>query len=133
MAEKITLKEVTFAQKACADHAKLSKEASAAEEIKLAAMMGIFERLLGVKSMDDVAQLSPKDIAAIAKRRLKRGDVELEGFDLELLLKVIQQSKCQRNVSWKQAFIDALGESEAQKIINATPERYSYKAVMVQR
>jgi len=131
MADKITLKEVTFAQKACADHSKLSKEATAAEQIKLAAMMGIFERLLGVKSMDEVAALSPKDIAGIAKRRLKRGDVELEGCDLELLLKVIQQSQCKRNVSWKDEFIKALGEKKATEIINATPERYSYKAVMV--
>lgn len=131
MAEKITMKEVKFAQKACADASTLAQQARNADEVKAAAMMGIFERLLGVKSMDDVAQLSPADIAAIAKKRLKRGDVELEGCDLELLLKVIKQSQCKRNVSWKDEFIKALGESKATEIINATPERYSYKAVMV--
>jgi hypothetical protein len=131
MAEKITIKEVKFAQKACADASAKTKEADNLNEIKAAAMMGIFERLLGVKSMDDVARCSPADIAGIAKRRLKRGDVELEGFDLELLLKVIKQSQCKRNVSWKDEFVKALGESKATEIINSTPERYSYKAVMV--
>lgn len=133
MAEKmkISIAEIKFAQKACADHKTLSSQATAAEQVKAAAMMGIFERLLGVKSSDDVAELSPAAIKAIAKKRLNRGDIEFDGCDLELVLKVIQQSQCKRNVSWKDAFIAELGESKAQELINATPERYSYKAVMV--
>jgi hypothetical protein len=70
MAEKITIKEVKFAQKACADAATLAQQTRNADEVKAAAMMGIFERLLGVKSMDDVAQTSLLRLWA-SQRRLR--------------------------------------------------------------
>jgi hypothetical protein len=125
----ITIKEVRFAIKACNEATRRRHEAEAAEETKAASMMGVFERLLGVKSSSDVSQLSPADIAKLAKQRVKRGDVELEGFELETLLKVIQQSSCRRNVGWKDALIAECGESKAAELQAATAQSYSYKFV----
>lgn len=133
MADKpvITIKEVKFGIKACADAARRAQEADAADEIKKAAIMGVFERLLGVKTAAEVAAMSPDDIAKVAKARVRRGDVTLEGFELDLLLKVIKQSACRRNVAWKDAFVSMLGESEAAKVMNQAPQSYSYKFVEV--
>lgn len=131
MAEKLTKKEISFAIKACADATTTRRAAEAADQVKSAAMMGVFERLLGVKTMAEVAAMSLSDIARVAKGRVKRGDVELEGYELEVLLKVIQESQCRRNVSWKDEFVKALGEAEAAKIIAGTPESRSFKFTAV--
>ena len=129
MAEKITIKEVRAAIKACNTATLKRHEADAADEVKATATMTVFERLLGVKSSSDVAQLSPADIAKVAKARVKRGDVELDGFELETLLKVIQQSSCRRNVGWKDALIAECGESKAAELQALTVPSYSYKFV----
>lgn len=127
----ITLTDLKFAINACVSATKRRQEAEAAEEIKAAAMSGIFERLLGVKSLEEVAAYSPEDIAALAKRRIKKGEVVLDGFELEKLLQVIQQSQAKRNIKWKEAFIAALGAAKAAEIEAATPKSYSYKAAPV--
>lgn len=129
MAEKITLKEVRAAIKACNTATLKRHEAEAADEAKSVAMMGIFERLLGVKSSGDVSQLSPGELAKLAKLHVKRGDVELEGFELDTLLKVIQQSSCRRNVGWKDALIAECGESRSQELQALALPSYSYKFV----
>lgn len=128
----ITVKELKFAIDACATATKRAQESKGAEEIKKAAMTGIFERALGVKSLDDVTPLSPDEIAKIVRRRFKKGEFQLQGFDdVEVLIAVIQKSQERRNISWKDAFIARCGAAAAAEVEKNTPVSYSYKAVKV--
>lgn len=124
----IKLSEVKFAIDACATATKRAAEATAADQIKKAAMCGLFERVLGVKSLDDVAHLSPDEIAKMIRRRMKKGELELEGIDVDVLIAVIQKSQERRNISWKEAFIAKCGAAAAAEVENSTPVSYSYRA-----
>lgn len=126
----VTLKDVTAAAKACREESVARKEAADADAAKKTAYMKVFEALLGVKTEDEVKALSPDKLVRLARRRIKKGDVILDGIDAEVLLeKVIQKSQARRNVSWKDCFVAVLGESKATEIVNATDESYSYKFV----
>lgn len=127
--QTITVKEVKLAIRACAEHTRRASEAAAAEEVKKSAMLGVFERLLGIKNANELASLDPDDIRKIAKARIKRGELELEGFILEELMKVIQLSATRRNVSWKEAFVAELGASKAAKLQEMASPTHSYKFV----
>jgi hypothetical protein len=65
----------------------------------------------------------------VARRRIKQGLVELDGISPEKLLESIQKSKSERRPSWKDCFINVLGESAATQIQDATDETFSYKFV----
>lgn len=126
----ITLKDVRAACKAQAEATDAGRKKDAADKDKKASSMLIFERLLGVMSEDRLRSISPEKLKRLARRRIRAGLVELEGISPEVLLgKVIQKSKSERRPSWKDCFIEVLGESAATKIQEATPETFSYKFV----
>src|ERR1051326_2935755 len=129
--EKLTIKlsEVRFAVRACETAGAKQREADAADEIKKAAMLTVFEPLLGVKSLAQLQLMSRDEICKLAQRRVKKGEVELEGFELAQLFDVIEQSACRRNVSWKEAFLAELGEARAKELQGQAMPSYSYKFV----
>jgi hypothetical protein len=127
--ETITLREVRFAIKACSDHSELSKKAEVAENVKKAAMMGVFERLLGIKTEQELKDLDADKLAKIARRRLRAGDVVLDGIDEETLFRVIKHSQARRNVAWKDVFVRECGEARAADILENAAEMHSYKFV----
>lgn len=128
IAEKISLAEVKRASRACRVSTEKRREHESAEAEKKVAMMVIFEKLLGIKSEADVAEMSPEAIQKLGRKRIRAGLVELDGIEAEVLLeKVIQKSQSRRNVSWKDVFIGLEGESKATDIIANTPESFSYK------
>jgi hypothetical protein len=126
----LSLKDVREACIASKKYGAAVAISKAAEEKKKKAAMVVFEALLGVKSEDDVRSLSPEQLKRLARRRISRGLVVVEGLDVEVLLeKVIQKSKSERRPSWKDCFVAALGESKAAEIQNDTAETFSYKFV----
>jgi hypothetical protein len=126
----LTLKDVREACVASKKYGAAVAISKAAEEKKKKAAMVVFEALLGVKSEDDVRSLSPDQLKRLARRRIGRGLVVVEGLDVEVLLeKVIQKSKSERRPSWKDCFVAALGESTAAEIQANTAETFSYKFV----
>jgi len=126
----VSLKDVRAAAKACTEASSARKTAESAEAGKKSAMMKIFEPLLGVKTEDEVAALSPEALAKLAKKRIRAGLVEFNGIDAEVLLnQVIQKTQSRRSVSWKDAFIAELGASKATELTEATDESFSYKIV----
>jgi hypothetical protein len=132
MAE-ILLSDIRAAAKACTEHGKKRKEAESAEAKKKSAMMKVFEPLLGVKTEEEVAALSPAEIKKLAKQRhrdglftMQRGGMSLD----ELVDQVIQKTQSRRSVSWKDAYINELGASKATALSEATDESFSYKFVI---
>ena len=128
----ISIKDVRLAIKACANATQRRHEAENAEEARTAAMLAVFEPLLGVKSTAQVALMSREEIVKLASRRVKKGEVSLDGFELGQLFEVIQQSSCRRNVSWKDALIAELGEQKATELQKQARASYSYKFVSVE-
>jgi hypothetical protein len=126
----ITLANIKKACKAHKEYSAADRARKKKEEAKKAAAMAVFEALLGVKSEDEVRAMSPGEFKRVARRRIRAGLVELRGVDVDVLLdQVIQKSKSERRPSWKDCFVDVLGESAATQITNATPESFSYKFV----
>jgi hypothetical protein len=124
----ITLKQVKFAAMACRHATDARKAADVSETQKKSAMMAVMEPLLGIKSESELQALSPEELRARARRRIRQGLVELNGISSECLLEdVIQKSQSRRSVSWKDEFIAVLGESKATSVINDTAESFSYK------
>lgn len=124
----VSLKSVRRAAKACKEATEARKEAEACDAEKRAAMMTVFQSLLGVKSEDEVASLSPDALIKLARKRIRAGLVQLDGIDAEKLLdQVIQKTQSRRSVSWKDAFIAELGASKATELTEAAEESFSYK------
>jgi hypothetical protein len=130
---EILLKDIRAAAKACTEASKTRKEAESADARKKSAMMKVFEPLLGVKTEEEVAELSPDEIKKLAKQRHRDGLFTLErgGMSLdELVNQVIQKTQSRRSVSWKDAYINELGASKATALTEATDESFSYKFVI---
>lgn len=125
----VSAKDISAAAKACKAHSQAASAASEAESGKKAAMMKLLEPLLGIKSWDELAAMSPDKIKRVARQRVNVGLVELEGIELDALLEAIVKSQERRNVSWKDQYIAELGESAATRIIDDTDPSYSYKIV----
>jgi hypothetical protein len=128
----ITMKQVKAACKAAKEATAAGRVKDTADKNKKAAYMLVFEALLGVKSEDEVRDLSPEEFNRLARRRIRSGLVQFEPGMIsadELLDKVIQKSKSERRPSWKDCFVKVLGESAATKVQEATPETFSYKFV----
>jgi hypothetical protein len=130
----VTLKDVKKACRAQSRAAAAGKVKDAADAKKKAANMKVFEALLGVKTEDEVRDLSPAEFKRIARARIRAGQVQVKGIDAEdLLEKIIQKSKSERRPSWKDCFIAVHGESKATEIQEATPESFSYRFVSQDR
>jgi endonuclease YncB( thermonuclease family) len=125
-------REIKQACRAYKKYAKANKAKEAAEASKKTAAMAVFEKLLGVKSEDEVRAMSPEEMKSVARRRIRQGLVTLEPGTIsltDLLEKVIQKSKSERRPSWKDCFIAVHGESKATEIQEATAETFSYRFV----
>jgi len=126
----VTLRDIKQACKAqsYAQATRHAQEVSEAE--KKAAFMKVFEALLGVKAEDEVKAMPPEELRRVARRRIREGLVTVKGIDPDVLLdKVIQKVRSERRAAWKDCFISVCGEAAAIKIVEATPESYSYKFV----
>lgn len=121
--------DVVAARKACRDHSQAMKQASDADEQKKTAMLKVLEPLLGIKSSQELAETSPEKLRRKARERFNAGMVELDGITIDELLDSIEKSQERRNVSWKEAFVERLGESIATSVVNQTDPTFSYRFV----
>lgn len=129
-AKIVTLKQIKDACKAQSAAAAAGRAKDTADKDKKAASMLVFEAVLGIKSEERLRSISPEKLKRLARRRIRAGLVQLEGIDAHQLLdKVIQKSKSERRPSWKDCFVQVLGESAATKVQESTPETFSYKFV----
>ena len=125
----VTLSDVRRAAKACAAAADASNDQRTADDAKKASMLTLFEPLLGIKSSQELAAISPEQMKRKIMARVRSGAVELEGVEMQALLDAIRKTQARRSVQWKEAFIAALGEARAAAVQAEAEETFSYKVV----
>ena len=104
-------------------YAEAKKRATAAEKELNFRRQSLAEKVLGVKSSDELKQLSPKQVENRYAARLEAGDWKPErGAPAFTFLKTNQGSY----PSWSQLYIKEFGETAAAEIRARTPITYSY-------
>lgn len=106
------------------DYAKAkAKIASVEKDIKLA-RISLAEKVLGLKSEDDLKELTPAQVDKLFEKRRQAGDWKLERGAPEFAFVKTSQG---RYPAWAQLFKQEVGDTAAARIIAETPERYSYR------
>lgn len=117
---KDELLELADWERKCAD---AKKKASAAEKELEFRRLSLAERVLGVKSKDELKALSPEKVQKLFAQRLTAGDWRRErGAPVFAFVKTNEG----RYPAWSQLYIDELGETAAAQIKAETPLAYSY-------
>ena len=104
-------------------YADAKKRAGAAEKEVKFRRLSLAERVLGVKSEDELKELSPKTVEKRSAARLEAGDWKPErGAPSFTFIKSHQGSY----PKWKEFYIEQFGETAAAKIATEAPIVYSY-------
>jgi hypothetical protein len=103
--------------------ADAKKRASAAEKELAFRRLSLAEKVLGVKSADELKKLSPREVEKRHASRLERGDWKPErGAPAFTFAKTSEG----RYPSWSQIYADEFGETAAAEIRSKTAITYSY-------
>ena len=117
---KDELLELAEAEKS---HAAAKKKASSAERDVKICRMRLAEKVLGIKTEDELKALSPQQIEKKIAKRLEAGDWQPGRNAPEFSF---VETKAGRYPAWAQIFKSKFGESEADRISNETPMSHSY-------
>jgi hypothetical protein len=104
-------------------YADAKKKASAAEKELNFRRQSLAEKVLGLKSSDELKKLPPEKVQKILAQRLANGDWKPERGAPDFTFSKTSQG-CYP--SWSQLYIDELGETAAAAIRANTPITYSY-------
>ena len=104
-------------------YAEAKKKVSSLEKELDFQRMALAEKVLGVKSKDELKKLSPAQVEKLFTKRLEAGDWKPErgapGFSFV-------KSNEGRYPAWAQLYVQELGETAAARIKAETPVSYSY-------
>jgi hypothetical protein len=103
--------------------ADAKKKASAAEKEVKFRRIQLAEKVLGVKSEEDLKQLDPSKVLKLFTKRFEVGDWRPERGAPEF--RFIKTSEG-RYPAWAQLFVAEMGETAAARIKAETPLTYSY-------
>ena len=81
------------------------------------------EKVLGIKSSEELKALSPKEIEKLYAKRLTAGDWKPERGSPAFVFRKTSEG---RYPAWKQLFVGLQGEAAAAEIQSNTPPIYSY-------
>ena len=104
-------------------HADAKKKVSAVEKDLEFRRQSLAEKVLGVKSKDELKRLSPEQVLKIYQRRWEREEWRTERGAPEFAFVKTSQG---RYPAWREVFIGELGETAAARISAETPTTYSY-------
>lgn len=104
-------------------HADAKKKVSAVEKDLEFRRQSLAEKVLGVKSKDELKRLSPEQVLKLYQRRWEREDWRAERGAPEFVFVKTSQG---RYPAWREVFIGELGETAATRISAETPTTYSY-------
>lgn len=104
-------------------HSDAKKKVSTAEKELEFRRMQLAEKVLGVKSKDELKELSPKEVDRLGAKRFEHGD-----WKPERGAPVFSFSKTSsgRYPAWRALFVAELGETAAAQISLETPLQFSY-------
>lgn len=100
------------------------KKVSEAEKELAFRRQSLAEKVLGIKSADDLKALAPDRVHKLFLKRLESGDWRPERGAPEFSF---TKSNEGRYPSWSQLYIEELGETAAARVRAETPLTYSYK------
>jgi hypothetical protein len=104
-------------------YADAKKKVSAAEKELSFRRIALAEKVLGVKTADELKRLTPNQVQRLYAQRLTNGDWKAErGAPVFAFSKTNEG----RYPSWSQLFSEELGETAAAEIRANTPVTYSY-------
>lgn len=103
--------------------ADAKKKASAAENELAFRRLSLAEKVLGVKSADELKKLSPREVERRHDSRLAAGDWKPERGAPEFAFTKTSEG---RYPSWSQIYAEKFGETAAAEIRSKTPTTYSY-------
>jgi len=103
--------------------ADAKKKASAAEKELKFRRLALAEKVLGVKSEDDLKALTPAQVEGRLSKRLDAGDWKPERGAPAFAFSKTNEG---RYPSWSQLYIEELGETAAARVRAETPVTYSY-------
>lgn len=104
-------------------YADAKKKASLAEKELEFRRQSLAEKVLGVKSKDELKLLSPEQIQKLFTKRWESGIWKAERGAPEFHFSKTSSGKYP---AWRALFIDELGETAAARIATETPTTYSY-------
>lgn len=104
-------------------YADAKKKAAAAEKELAFRRQSLAEKVLGLKSADELKELSPEKLLKLYAKRLADGDWKPErGAPSFAFVKTNQG----QYPSWSKLYVEELGETAAAEIRKNTPVSYSY-------
>lgn len=119
----VTTVELTELADAERKYAEAKKKESAAKKAVEFHRQRLAEKVLGVKSWDELKELTPKQVENRYANRLETGDWKPEkGSPAFSFVKTKQGSY----PSWKELYVEEFGETKAAEIAMETPITYSY-------
>ncbi len=104
--------------------AKAKKSVSEAEKELTFRRTALAEKVLGVKSAEELKKLPPAKVQKLQAARLEAGDWRLERGAPEFLFSKTREG---RYPAWKELYIGEMGETSANEIIAETDVTYSYR------
>jgi hypothetical protein len=123
----VTKDELTEIADAEAKHAKLSTQAAEAEREVKRLRQQLAEKVLGVKTAEDLKSLTPEQMQKLFTRRWEKGEWKAERGAPEFSF---VESSHGRYPSWHQLYIEELGESAAAQVSADTSISWSYKVAV---
>lgn len=111
-----------------ADYAKAKKKAAAAEKQLEFRRISLAEKVLGVKTADELKQLTPAQVERRFKQRLEAGDWKPARGAPEFSFRMTNSG---RYPAWSKLYSAELGETAAAKVSAQTDLTYSYAVEVV--
>jgi hypothetical protein len=124
----VTKDELTELAAAEHKYADLAKKAADAERDVKMRRQQLAEKVLGIKSADELKELPPDKLLKLFEKRWERGDWKAERGAPEFSF---VESSHGRYPSWMNLYIGELGETAAARVKAETPISWSYKVAVV--
>lgn len=99
------------------------KKVSEAEDVLKFRRLALAEKVLGIKTYDDLKALSPEQVAKRHARRLVAGDFRIERGAPVF---TFQKTNAARYPAWARLYAEKLGETAAARVKDETPISFSY-------
>jgi hypothetical protein len=124
----VTKDELTELAQAETIYAFLAKKVADAERDVKIRRQQLAEKVLGIKSADELKELAPDKLLKLFEKRWERGDWKAERGAPEFSF---VESSHARYPSWMNLYIAELGETAAARVRSETPISWSYKVAVV--
>jgi hypothetical protein len=108
-------------------YADAKKKVSSAEKELNFRRQQLAEKVLGIKTADELKRMPPEKLLKISAQRLVAGAWKLERGAPDF---AFTNSNAGRYPAWAQLYVDELGETAAARIRANTPTTYSYSVTV---